>query len=154
MKNELTVTTDAPNEIRMVRTFDAPRRLVVKAMTSPELMKRWTGGKRATVVSVENDLRPGGNYRIAYRSHDGFAFAFVGTYREVGDERTVNVEAMEGTPGEALVTTTLVEHDGRTTMTMVMAFPSQEIRDMVLQTGMATGAGESYDVLGELLATL
>ena len=61
---------------------------------------------------------------------------------------------MEGAPGEATVTTTLVESGGKTTMTVVMRFPSQEMRDMVLSTGMADGASESYDNLAALVATL
>ncbi|MBL9036885.1 MAG: SRPBCC family protein [Archangium sp.] len=154
MKATLDVSLDVPNEIRMTRTFNAPRRLVVKAMSTPELIKRWLGGVRAEVVSATVDLRVGGSYRYVFRRPDGVEFAFVGTYREVSDERVVHTEALEGQPGESLVTNTLVEHGEKTTLTVVMRFESQAIRDMVVGTGMAVGAGESYDALETLLASL
>lgn len=150
--NELKVLDGAPNEIVMERVFDAPRALVLRAMREPELIKRWSGGKRAIVTSAENDVRVGGRYRTAYQTHEGFAFAFSGTYREVSDERVVHTESMEGTPGEAVVTTTLTESNGKTTMRMVMSFADAATRDHVFATGMAEGAGESYDVLEGLLA--
>ncbi len=152
--SKLDVSIDVPTEIRMVRVFDAPKRLVIQAMTTPELMKRWMGAKRATVIACEMDVRVGGKYRHAYRSKNGFEFAFVGTFVEVSDDRIVYVESFEGRPGESRVTTTYVEKDGRTTMTLVMSFPTRAMRDIVLETGMATGAGESYDELETVLATL
>lgn len=152
--SKLKLLIGAPNEIVMEREFDAPRRLVKQAMSTPELIKRWSGGKRAIVTDAEVDLRVGGRYRTAYRTHDGHEFAFGGVYREVSDERIVHTEQMEGTPGEAVVTTTLTERDGKTTMRLVMAFESAEVRDMVFATGMADGAGESYDSLDDVLANL
>ncbi len=142
----------APNEIVLERSFRAPRHLVFQVMTTPELINRWSGGKRAVVVVAEVDLRVGGRYRTAYRTHGGHEFAFVGVYREVNEARLVHTEQLEGTPGEALVTVTLVEQNGQTTMRTVMAFATKEVRDSVVQTGMAEGAHESYDVLQGLLA--
>jgi uncharacterized protein YndB with AHSA1/START domain len=152
--SKLKVTTDVPNEIHMTRTFDAPRRLVMKAMTTPELIKRWLGGVRATVISAEVDLRVGGKYRYVFRRPDGVEFGFGGVFREIGDERFVQTEAFDGFPGESVVTTTWVEHDGKTTMNIVIRFESQAVRDTVVATGMAAGAGESYDKLEALLASL
>jgi uncharacterized protein YndB with AHSA1/START domain len=154
MTSKLKITTDVPNEIRMERTFDAPRRLVIQAMSTPELIKRWLGGVRATVVSVDVDFRVGGTYRYVLRPHQGPEFGFGGTYREIADERVVHTEAFDGYPGESLVTTTLVEHAGKTTMTVAVRFESQAVRDAVLATGMANGAGESYDALETVLASL
>lgn len=151
---KLQVSTEVPTEIHMTRVFDAPKRLVMKAMTTPELVKRWLGGKRAVVTSTEHDLRPGGRYRNAFRTHEGFEFAFVGTYHEVSDDRIVFEEQFEGQPGGSQITTTFTEVDGKTTMKMVMKFPTQELRDMVLKTGMTEGAGESYDELEKLLHQL
>ena len=151
---KLKVSTEVPTEIHMTRVFDAPKRLVIKAMTTPELVKRWMGGKRAIVTSTEHDLRPGGRYRNAFKTHDGFEFAFVGTYHEVTDDRLVFEEQFEGQPGGSQITTTFTEVAGKTTMTMVMKFPTQELRDMVLKTGMTEGAGESYDELEKLLHQL
>ena len=151
---KLQVSTDVPTEIHMTREFDAPKRLVLKAMTTPELIKRWLGGLRAEVTAAEADLRPGGRYRNAFRTHSGFEFAFVGTYEEISDDRIVFREQFEGQPGESHITSTFTEVGGKTTMKMVMRFPTQEMRDMVLKTGMTDGAGESYDCLEKLLQQL
>jgi uncharacterized protein YndB with AHSA1/START domain len=152
--SDLKVTTEGPNEIHMTRTFDAPRKLVLRAMSSPELIRRWLGGVRATMSVVEVDLRVGGTYRYVFRRPDGGEFSFSGVYREVSDERIVHTERFDDDPNEALVTTTYVEHAGKTTMHLVMRFPSQAVRDAVVATGMSTGAGESYDALAKLLASL
>jgi uncharacterized protein YndB with AHSA1/START domain len=138
----------------MSRTFDAPRRLVVKAMTTPELIKRWLGGVRATVLSAEVDFRVGGKYRYVLRPHKGPDFGFGGVYREIGDERVVHTEAFDGYPGESLVTSTFTEEGGKTTLHVVVRFESQQIRDVVIATGMTNGAGESYDALETLVASL
>ena len=149
---KLQVSLDVPEEIQMIRTFDAPRRLVHQAMYQPELIKKWLGGKCTTVLSAEVDLRVGGKYRYVFeQKDDGSQFAFNGVYKEISEARTVHTESLEGTPGESLVTTTLVEKDGKTTMTVTMRFPTKEIRDFVVSTGMSGGAGESYDLLEELL---
>ena len=152
MKNKLIVNTDAPNEIHMTRTFDAPRHLVIEAMTKPELIKRWLGGKRATVTHAECDLRVGGSYKWVFLLPDGNSFYFSGTFREVSPERVVHNERFNEDPNESLVTTTYREHDGKTTVTWVIRFETQAMRDMVLATGMADGAGETYDSLDALLA--
>lgn len=152
--SKLMLLTGAPNEIVMEREFNAPRRLVVKAMTTPELIKRWLGGKRATVISAEVDLRVGGRYRYVFRRPDGHEFAFGGVYRELGDERVVQTEKFDDYPGESVVTTTWTERDGKTTLHIVVAFESKAVRDIVIGTGMADGAGESYDQLDDVLASL
>jgi uncharacterized protein YndB with AHSA1/START domain len=151
-KLKLKVTTDVPTEIHMTRTFDAPRKLVIEAMSKPELVKRWLGNSRSPIASAEIDYRVGGRYRYEFTLPGGGRFAFSGVYREISEERVVHTEAMEGAPGESVVTTTLTEHDGKTTLKIVMSFPTQAIRDMVVETGMADGAAESYDNLEKLLA--
>lgn len=144
----------APTEIRLTRVFAAPRHLVIKAMTTPELITKWLGGKRAIVTEAHHDLRPGGTYRHGFRTHDGYEFFFEGTYLEVSDARIVHTERFNGDPNaEARVTVVLDEANGHTTLRMTIAFPSKEIRDSVVKTGMAEGAGESYDELEKLLAS-
>jgi uncharacterized protein YndB with AHSA1/START domain len=106
------------------------------------------------VTSVEVDFRVGGKYRYVLRPRRGPEFGFGGVYREISDERIVHSEAFDGYPGESLVTTTLVERDGKTTLTVVVRFESQAVRDAVVATGMAQGAGESYDALEAVLAEL
>ena len=54
------VTLPANTQILITREFDAPRHLVYRAWTTPELIKRWWAGDRGEVTSVEVDLRVGG----------------------------------------------------------------------------------------------
>lgn len=152
MKNKLVVNTDVPNEIHMTRVFDAPRHLVIEAMTKPELIKRWLGGKRATVTHAECDLRVGGSYKWVFLLPDGNSFYFTGTFREVSPDRVVHNERFNDDPNESLVTTTYSERDGKTTVKLVIRFETPAVRDMVLATGMADGAAETYDSLDALLA--
>jgi uncharacterized protein YndB with AHSA1/START domain len=151
---KLTLLPGAPNEIIMTRELHAPRALVVQAMTTPELIKRWLGGVRAEVLSVEVDLRVGGRYRYVLRNRKGSEFAFGGVYREISDDRVVQTEKFDDYPGESTVTTTWTEAGGKTTLRIVVAFESAQIRDLVMGTGMADGAGESYDQLDAVLAGL
>ncbi|HUQ01807.1 MAG TPA: SRPBCC family protein [Kofleriaceae bacterium] len=152
--SKLQVTTDIAEEIRFVRQFDAPRRLVLRAMSEPALVKRWQGGTRAEVAVCEIDFRVGGAWKTVYRLPDGNEFFFSGVYKEISDERVVNTELFNGEPPGAEVITTLVEQNGKTTLTCIMRFESEDVRDMVLATGMGEGAGESYDELETLLASL
>jgi len=152
--SDLKVTTDVPNEIKMTRTFDAPRRLVWRAMTEPALLKRWLNNSHGSIVEVDNDVRVGGTYRQLYRANKGFEFTFTGVYSEVSDDRTVMTQRFNDSPDEAVVTTTLTERDGNTTMEIVMRFGSQAVRDMVISTGMEHGANESYNNLDELVRNL
>jgi len=152
---KLKLNTDVPTEIRMTRDFAAPRRLVHRAMSEPELIKRWQGNSCSPIVSVEVDFRVGGKYRYVYQIPGGNEFSFAGEYKEISEARTVHTEHFNGMPEGALVTTTLADNgDSTTTMTVTMAFSSQEIRDQVIKTGMETGAAESYDNLDNLVREL
>lgn len=151
---KLQVTTDVPTDIKMTRTFDAPRRLVVRAMSEPALIMKWLGNSHSPIVSADVDFRVGGGYRYVFRRPDGVEFTFTGVYREIAEDRVVHSERFNDMPDEATITTTWVERAGVTTMTVVMRFSSQAVRDMVVSTGMETGAAESYDNLAALVATL
>jgi len=151
---KLDVNLDDPHEVRMTRVFDAPMRLVIRAMTEPALIMRWLGNSRSPITKCEMDTRVGGRYRYEFRRPDGVTFAMVGEIRELAADRIVMTQAMEGMPGESVVTTTYREHAGKTTMVTVVRFPSREIRDMVAATGMTDGAGESYDNLDALVQRL
>ena len=152
--SKLQVTTDVPEEIKLTRTFHAPRRLVLRAMTEPALIAKWMGNSYSPIVAVDVDFRVGGGYRRVFRNKDGSEFAFTGVYREISDDRIVHTERFNDMPDESTVTTALVEHAGVTTMTAVMRFSSQAIRDKVIATGMERGAAESYDNLEALIAGL
>lgn len=150
------VTEPGKPTVVMTRVFDAPRRLVFEAMTRPEHVKRWYGPHGYTVVSCEIDLRPGGAYRIVNRDAEGNEFGFRGVYREVvPPSRLVFTWAFEMMPDkEALVTETLDERDGKTTLTSTTIFQSVEDRDGYLSTGATKGATQSMDRLAEVIRSL
>jgi uncharacterized protein YndB with AHSA1/START domain/predicted enzyme related to lactoylglutathione lyase len=144
----LKVTTPAPNEIVLTRTFDAPWELVYEALTTPTLIRRWWGAKRGTMTVCEVDLRVGGRYRFAMKTNSGMEIAFSGEWRELSPpDRMVHTERFENAPGEAVITTKLVEERGRTTMIATCVYSSPEVRDAVIRSGMEGGAAESYDAL-------
>jgi uncharacterized protein YndB with AHSA1/START domain len=154
----LQITTPSEREIVMSRVFDAPRSLVFDAWTKPELLKRWLGVRGGwSMVVCEVDLRVGGSYRFVWRGPDGAEMGMGGVYREiVAPERRVATESFDDPwyPGDAVDTTVLVEEGGKTTATTTVLYESEEIRDAVLESGMARGVAESYDMLAEYLASI
>src|SRR5437016_11230845 len=117
-----TVTLPTDRQILITREFDAPKHLVYRAWTTPELVKRWWHANRGEVKSAEIDLRVGGTWRYVSVTADGSEFGFHGEYRDiVPNERIVSTEVYEGIPDAeehaALNTLTLTEVDGRTTLT-------------------------------------
>jgi uncharacterized protein YndB with AHSA1/START domain len=151
------LTLPSDQEILMVREFDAPRHLVYKAYTTPELVKRWWAGRRGNVTIAEIDLRVGGKWRYVMTANEGFEVAFHGEYHEiVPDAKLVNTEVFEGAPegGAALVTCTFEEIDGRTRLSMLTHVDSKEIRDLIIGTGMESGAQEGLDILEEIAIEL
>src|SRR5271166_3839795 len=135
------VTLPTDTQILITREFAAPRHLVYRAWTTPELIKRWWAGDRGEVTSADVDLRPGGTWRYVMTANAGFEIAFHGEYQEViPGERIVSTEVFEGMPDAAAVsTTTFTEHDGRTTLTILVQHASKEHRDAHLNSGMETG---------------
>jgi uncharacterized protein YndB with AHSA1/START domain len=143
----------------IVREFDAPRHLVYRAWTTPELIERWWSGDRGEVTSAEVDLRVGGTWRYVMVANGGFEVAFHGEYREiVPNERVVTTEVLEGGPemdgGDVVCTYTFTAVDERTTLTLRMEHPSQEVRDLVLSSGMEAGMQEAMDHLEEVAISL
>lgn len=152
-----TVTTPSDREIRMSRLFDAPRHLVFEAMSKPEHIREWWGrlGDGYSVPVCEVDLRPGGRWRFVNRHPHGDA-AFHGVYREITPpERIVFTEIFEEFPdSESVVTAVLTEENGKTRLTATVVYPSRDVRDAVVNSGMAKGAAISYDRLEEVAARL
>ncbi|HEX4863495.1 MAG TPA: SRPBCC domain-containing protein, partial [Acidimicrobiales bacterium] len=106
------VTLPSDTQILITREFNAPRSVVYKAWTTPELIRRWWSGDRGEVTVAEVDLRVGGRWRYAMDARGGVEVAFHGEYREiVPDERLVSTDVYEGMPdaGEAVNTLTLTE---------------------------------------------
>jgi len=155
---KLFITTPSDREIVLTRTFDAPRALVFEAWTNPHHVRRWYGCAIHELVACEIDFRVGGRYRFAMRAPDGVEHTMTGVYREIAPpSRIVCTERYETAvfrSEDAIVTTTFVEQDGRTTLTSTVLHPSREQRDGHLNSGMERGAGETFDRLDELLATL
>jgi len=153
-----TVTTPSDREIVITRAFDAPRRLVFEAWTTPEHVRRWYGIRGTTLSVCEIDLRPHGAWHYVIRGPDGAEYGFRGEYREiVPPERLVYTEAydVEGLRDHpSLVTVTFAEHAGRTTMTSVSLYESAEYRDGHLASGLEAGMVQTLDRLAELLPTL
>ena len=149
------VTLPGETEIRVTRDFNAPKDLVYRAFTEPDLIRRWWNAKRGEVTVCDVDLRVGGTWRYVMVTPDGTEVAFHGTYREiVPNERLVYTELFE-MPGvsddDATVNTvTLEEADGRTTMTSVTECNTAEVRSMIIATGMEAGMQDAYDLLEEL----
>ena len=150
------VTLPTDTQILIRREFDAPKHLVWKAYTTPELVARWWSGERAKVTSAEIDLRVGGTWRYVATANGGFEVAFHGEYREVSaPDRLVNTEIFEGAPeGVGMVTTTFTEAGGRTTMTQLCEYGDRAVRDMVIDSGMEGGMQESLDQLEQVAVSL
>ena len=156
-----TVELPADEQILITREFDAPRRFVYKAWTTPELVKRWWAGKRGEVTSAEIDLRVGGSWRYVMVAQGGFEVAFHGEYREiVPNERVVSTEVYEGAPvpdpdaAPTLNTATFTESDGRTLLEILVECPSREVRDAIIDSGMEGGMQEGMDLLEEIARSL
>ncbi len=153
------VTLPTDTEILITREFDAPKHLVYRAYTEPDLVSRWWPGKRGEMTSCEIDLRVGGSYRYVMNAHGGYEVAFYGEYREiVENERIVHTEVYEGVPNgdddPALNIVTFEETDGRTTLTMRTQVSSKAIRDMIIDSGMEGGMQEGMDLLEEIAKSL
>jgi uncharacterized protein YndB with AHSA1/START domain len=150
------VTLPAEDQILITREFAAPRDLVFKAWTTPDLIERWWSGQRGKVTSIEVDLRVGGTWRYVMIANEGFEVAFHGEYREiVPDERIVQTEVYEGMPGaEALDTLTFTEVDGRTTVEILVQHSSKEGRDAHIESGMEGGLQEAMDLLEQVAVEL
>ena len=155
------VTMPSDREVKVTRSFRAPRTLVYRAYTEPELVRRWLLGPPGWSMPVcDMDVRVGGRFQWRWRSEEkGSEFGFSGTFREVQPlSKIVHTEAYEpgtvggGYPGnDAIVTVTFAEDDGVTTVTSLIDFGSKEARDAAVKTGMTDGMEQSYQNLDRLL---
>lgn len=167
-KRPVTVTLPSDREVTVSRAFDAPAQLVWDAHTVPEMIQRWLFGPPGwSMPECRVDLRVGGRYRYVWRSDDGrMRFGAYGEHLEIeAPRRIVTSEQMDGLDGGPLLdeppldrakaarnTLTLEEKDGRTVLTLNMCFPSKEVRDAAVGSGMTDGMGMGYDRLDGLLA--
>jgi uncharacterized protein YndB with AHSA1/START domain len=151
-----TVRLPTDEQILITREFDAPKHLVYKAWTTPELVERWWSGERGNVTSAEIDLRVGGKWRYMTIAEGGVEVAFHGEYLElVSNERIVMTDVYEAMPdGEALVTVTFTENDGHTVLALQMQLANKASRDAVITSGMEAGMQKSWDRLEQVAVSL
>lgn len=154
MPKPVEVTLPSDREVRVVRSFNAPRELVWDAHTKPELVRKWSLGPDGWSMTVcEMDVRVGGSYRWRWKNdEDGKEFGFFGKFTEV--KRPARLAHEENyDPGDiggpmsaepAIITNELEERNGVTTMVVTMLFPSKEARDGAVSSGMTDGMEISY----------
>jgi uncharacterized protein YndB with AHSA1/START domain len=157
-----TVTLPTDEQILVEREFAAPKHLVYKAWTTPELVKRWWNAKRGEVTLAEIDLRVGGKWRWVMIADGGFEVGFHGEYLElVPNERIVSTEVYEGLPedvsdedGATVNTVTLTEAGGRTTLTLLIQAGNKTSRDAIIDSGMEAGLQDALDLLEQVAISL
>ena len=140
-------------EMVVTRTFDAPARIVFEAWTRPELFKQWWVPKSSglALLSLEQDVRVGGGYRLVFDLGDSKTLAFFGKYLEVTPPSRLvwtNEESDDG----AVTTVTFEEQGGKTLLTLTEAYPTKESFDR--NVGSTDGLPEQFGQLDELLLTL
>jgi len=143
-------------EILITREFDAPRELVFKAVTDPNLVSQWWGPRYLSTEVDKMDVRPGGQWRFIQRDAEGREYAFHGVYHEIlAPERIIDTFEFEGLPETGHVTLETMKLEelpgGRTRLTTQSVYQSIADRDATLQSGMESGINDTYDRLAELL---
>lgn len=142
--------------IDMTREFDAPRDLIFRAHTDPELLVQWLGPRRLTMVVDRYDVRDGGTWRYIHVEKDGTEYGFHGVFHGTpSPDRIVQTFEFEGAPGHvSLDSLTLEERDGRTILRVRSVHQSVEARDAMVSSGMEGGITEGYERLDDLAASL
>ena len=152
-----TLELPSDQEILITRAFDAPARIVFEAVTRPEHIRRWWAPRsRGEMTACSVDLRVGGEWRFALQAKNGMNVEFYGTFREIdAPTRIVQTEIFAMFPDVvSVVTLTLTEKDGRTTLQSRVVYPSKDVRDQVIASGMEGGMRESYLQLTEVVRSL
>ena len=160
--NKARVTLPTDEQILIEREFEAPRHLLYKAYTTPDLVKQWWHANRGEVMQVEIDLRVGGKWRYVMTACGGPEVGFHGVYREiVPNERIVSTEMFEGVPegvseedATTLNTATFTETDGRTKLTILVEAKNKLARDAIIQSGMEDGLQDALVLLEQIAASL
>jgi uncharacterized protein YndB with AHSA1/START domain len=154
-KTQITAEPGAPF-IEVTREFDAPRDLIYRAHTDPDLLAQWLG-PRGMQMKVERwDVRDGGAWRYVHIDPDGNEWGFHGVFHgPPSPDRMVQTFEFEGAPGHvSLGTVTLEEDGGRTRVHVHSVYQSVEDRDAMIEGGMEVGMTEGYERLDELVARL
>ena len=144
-------------QIVITREFAAPRELLFRAHTEPELLVQWLGPRRLTMIVDRFEVRDGGIWRYIHRDADGNEYGFHGVFHGTPSPENGIVQTFEfeGAPGHvSLETLTFEERDGKTAVRVNAVFQSVEDRDAMVESGMESGVNEGYERLDELLARL
>ena len=151
--NERVVAEPGQLQIILSRTFRAPRELLFRAYTDPELLTRWLGPEKLRLTVDQLDPRHGGRWRWTHYDADGREYVFHGLYHGTPTpERIVQTYEFDGQPGVVYLNTiTFEESDGVTTLRQNTVFLSVEDRDFYLRTGMETGLRASMARLDALV---
>jgi uncharacterized protein YndB with AHSA1/START domain len=154
-KTQITAEPGIP-QIVFTNEFDAPRELVFRAHTEPELLARWLGPRDLTIDIERYDARDGGIWRYTHTDASGNAYGFHGVFHgDPSPDGIVQTFEFEGAPGHvSLQTMTFTERDGKTLVRTVAGFQSVEDRDAMIASGMERGVHDSDARLTELLAEL
>ena len=142
--------------ILITREFDAPRQLIFRAWTDPQLIKQWMGPRRLETVIDKYDLRDGGSWRYLHREADGTEYAFHGVFHgDPSPDGMVQTFEFEGAPGHvSLDTLRMEERDGKTIVHMNSVHQTVEARDAMVASGMQDGLDQGFERLEELLAQM
>jgi len=155
--SDLTVVVEpGRQDIVITRSFDAPRDVVFRALTEPDLLARWWGLDETDTVVDRAEVRPGGTWRFVEKAAGGEEYAFHGVFHDVvAPERIVQTFEFEGMPGHvAMETHTLEDADGRTLYRAISVFQTVEDRDGMVQSGMEEGLTQSLDALERVVRSL
>jgi len=154
-KTEITAEPGVP-QIVITREFDAPRELVLRAYTDPDLLVQWLGPREYTMVIDKWEARDGGQWRYVHTDADGTEYGFHGVFHGTPSlDGAVQTFEFEGWPGRvSLDTATFEDRDGRTLVRTVSCFQSIEDRDGMVASGMERGVHDSHERLTELLSRL
>jgi uncharacterized protein YndB with AHSA1/START domain len=156
MSHTLSIAPQGDQDIVFTRNFNAPRTKVWRALTEPELLKKWLGTFHDWTMPVcEVDLRVGGKYRYEWRNGaNGTTMGMGGKFLEItAPERLVATELFDDPwyPGEAIDTQVLTERGGKTTLTLTVRYASKEARDGVMAGPASSGLDHNYQTLDKLL---
>jgi uncharacterized protein YndB with AHSA1/START domain len=158
-KNKTTVTVEpGKQEVFIAREFDAPRELVFKAHTDPDLYVQWLGPRGYEMVLKTFEPHSGGRYRYIHKDPQGNEYGFHGVFHEISEELMIQTFEFEGLPERGHVTLDTMRLEklpgDRTRITVQSVFQSVADRDGMIQSGMERGVREGYERLDERLADL
>ena len=144
------------HQILITRQFDAPRQLLFRAWTDPQLLTQWLGPRRLEMIIERYEVRDGGSYRYIHREPDGAEYAFRGVFHgDPSPDGMVQTFEFEGAPGHvSLDTLSMDEREGRTIVRINSVYQTVEARDAALASGMAQGLEEGFQRLEELIARM